>query len=259
MKTLVLSEDKGVLRVSLNRPDLRNAFSPDMILELTEVFSKSGARADLRAVHLDGQGRIFCAGADLNYMQEMVNYSFEKNRSDAEVLHGMFEAVFSCPVPVVTRVHGAAFGGALGLIAASDIVIAEEKTQFCFSEVKLGLAPAVISDFVLRKCPLGQVAPWMISGQVFSAAEALRAGLVHQAAPSAGIPELVEKCLQGLRECGPESLRETKKLIQKVPALSRDEARRETAKVIAERRASAEGQEGLQSFLAKRPASWRLS
>lgn len=259
MKTLLVSENAGVLSVQLNRPDVRNAFSAEMIGEMTGLFEKAAVRADLRAIRLGGEGKSFCAGADLAYMQEMVNYSLEKNQADALLLHGMFEAIFDCPAPVVACVHGAAFGGALGLVAVSDVVVAEEKTQFCFSEVKLGLAPAVISDFVLRKTTLGSVAPWMLTGQIFSAAEARVAGLVHVVADAAGLTAACDKVLQGFRETGPEAVRETKKLIQTVPSLTRDLARSETSRVISERRVSAEGQEGLKSFLEKRTPGWRLS
>ena len=259
MKTLLVSENSGVLSVSLHRPEVRNAFSSEMIAELTDLFTSVGRRADLRAVRLSGEGKTFCAGADLSYMQEMVKYSMQQNQADSLAMHGMFEAIFQSPVPVVTQVHGAAFGGALGLIAASDIVIADEKTQFCFSEVKLGLVPAVISDFVLRKSSLGLVAPAMLTGQVFTAAEARRMGLVHAIGETTVLDGLTEKSLRSFREAGPEAVRETKKLIQSVPVLSRDQVRAQVSRVISERRVSNEGQEGIKAFLEKRVASWRLS
>lgn len=259
MKTVLVSENKGVLTVALNRPDVRNAFSPEMISELTQVFKSAATNKDLRVILLKGEGKAFCAGADLAYMREMAGFTFEKNQADAKELHAMFEAIFSCPVPVVAKVHGSAFGGGLGLIAASDIVVAEEKAQYCFSEVKLGLAPAVISNFVLRKTTLGHAGPWMLTGQVFSTAEALQMGLVHFSFDFSGVESLIENVLQGFRECGPEAIRETKKLIQKVPSLSFEDAKELTSRVIAERRSSAEGQEGLAAFLEKRKPDWRIS
>lgn len=259
MKTLLVSESNGILQITLNRPDVRNAFSAEMIHELTEVFRSVDKKPGLRAVHLKGEGKVFCAGADLSYMQSMVKFSIEKNQEEALALHDMFESIRSCAVPVVAEVHGAAFGGGLGLIAASDFVIAEEKTQYCFSEVKLGLAPAVISDFVLRKATIGMATPWMLSGMVFSSEEAQRIGLVHLYAYENDAKALVEKVLQTFREAGPEALRETKSLLQEVPRLSMDQARSETARVIAERRVSEEGQEGIKAFLEKRTPKWRLS
>jgi methylglutaconyl-CoA hydratase len=259
MKNLKVIEDRHVLKITLSRPDVRNAFSPEMIHEITEVFVQASKREDLRAVYLHGDGKVFCAGADLNYMKDMAQFSFEKNQADAHKLHEMFEAVYACTFPVVTHVHGAAFGGALGLIAASDIVIGEEKTQYCFSEVKLGLAPAVISDFVLRKTGLGQVAPWMLTGQVFSTADAVRMGLVHFSADLVGSADLAEKTLQSFREAGPVAVCETKKLIHKLPQLSRTEAKAATSELIAHLRVSDEGQEGLKAFLQKRKAGWSLS
>jgi len=259
MKTLLLNESKDVLNVVMNRPDVRNAFSALMVQELTDVFRQAGTRSDLRALCLRGEGKVFCAGADMAYMQEMVNSSFEKNQEDSQVLHGMFEALYQCPLPVVARVQGAAFGGALGLVACSDIVVAEEKTQFCFSEVKLGLAPAVISDFVLRKTSLGFVAPLMLTGRVFSSGEAMAAGLVHHAVAADQLETSVDRVLHHLREAGTEAVRETKKLIQKIPTLTRAQTLVETSKVIAQRRASVEGQEGLKSFLEKRAPRWRPS
>lgn len=259
MKHLELIEDRGILKITLNRPDVRNAFSPEMIGEITEAFQKASKNFDLRGVYLRGNGKAFCAGADLNYMREMAQFSFEKNQADAVKLHEMFEAVYSCPHPVVTAVHGAAFGGALGLVAASDLVIGEAGTQYCFSEVKLGLAPAVISDFVLRKTDLGQVAPWMLTGRVFATADAIRMGLVHFSSDLVGTADLAESLLQNLRECGPEAVRETKRLIHKIPLLGRNEIKASTSDLIAHLRVSDEGQEGLRAFLEKRPAGWRLS
>lgn len=259
MKHLEIIEDRGILKITLNRPDVRNAFSPEMIGEITEAFHKASKNFDFRAVSLRGEGKAFCAGADLNYMREMAQFSFEKNQADAVKLHDMFEAVYSCALPVVTTVHGAAFGGALGLLAASDIVIGEESTQYCFSEVKLGIAPAVISDFVLRKTDLGQVAPWMLTGRVFTTADAVRMGLVHFSNDMIGAADQAESLLQNLRECGPEAVRETKRLIHKMPLFSRAEAKAAASDLIAHLRVSDEGQEGLRAFLEKRPAGWRLS
>lgn len=257
MKTLLVSENQGILEIRLNRPDLRNAMSTEMIGELTQAFREASSRTDLRGILLRGEGKVFCAGADLSDMQRMVNFSLKENQTDAVNLHAMFDAIWACPLPVVALVHGAAFGGALGLIAVSDLVLVEEKTQLCFSEVKLGLVPAVISDFILRKVPVGFVAPWMTTGLVFSGGEALRMGLAHFHSDPTGLEAQKEKILSALRESGGEAIRATKKLLRDLPGLPASEARSETTRVIAERRVSAEGQEGLKAFLEKRTPSWR--
>jgi methylglutaconyl-CoA hydratase len=170
----------------------------------------------------------------------------------------MFNAIYQSQVPVVAIVHGAAFGGALGLIAAADYVIAEEKTQLCFSEVKLGIAPAVISHFVLKKTSLGIVAPYMLTGKVFSPKAVHGTGLVHDVVNAEDIDEKLNEVTQLFLEAGPEAVKATKKLIHRVGELSDSEAAAATGKVIAERRVSKEGQEGLQGFLEKRQPSWKL-
>lgn len=254
---LKITEEKSTAFVSLDRPDVRNAFHPDLIKKLTEEFRALGQRNDLRAIVLSGEGKIFCAGADLNWMKAMVGYSFEQNTADSEKLFEMFEVIRNCPVPVIGLVHGAAFGGALGLIAACDYVIAESQTQMCFSEVKIGIVPAVISPFVLKKCSLGAISHLMMSGQAFSAKVAYEAGLVHEVVPETHLAETLSRVVKLFSEAGPEAVRETKKLIHKVADLSWDQVKVETCRVIAERRISSEGQEGLQSFLQKRTPNWK--
>lgn len=253
-----IKEKNHVATVTLNRPDVRNAFHPQMIAEITKAFRSLSASADLRAIVLRGEGKVFCAGADLNWMKEMVNYSLEENKKDSAELFEMFNAIYQSPVPVIAVVHGAAFGGALGLIAAADYVIADEKTQLCFSEVKLGIAPAVISHFVLKKTSLGVVAPYMLTGKVFSPKDVHRTGLIHDVLNAEDIDEKLSEVLQSFLEAGPEAVKATKKLIHHVGELSDAEAAAATGKVIAERRVSKEGQEGLQGFLEKRQASWKL-
>lgn len=257
MKNIRMHDFEGVAEVILARPDLRNAFNPEMIAEITAVFKALAKRKDLRAVVLRGEGKSFCAGADLGWMKEMVKYSLAKNKKDSEKLYEMFAAIDACPLPVIGLVQGAAFGGALGLIACCDIVIAEEQTQFCFSEVKLGLVPAVISHFVLKKTSLGLVSPLMLLGRVFSCAEAERAGLVHSVVGLADLELTKNALLNQFGEVGPEAVRETKKLIHKLHGLTPPKSKAETTKVIAARRVSAEGQEGLQSFFDKKTPLWK--
>ena len=257
MALVKVSEQNGVASVVLNRPDVRNAFNPDMIREITDIFTGFAKRKDVRLVTLWGDGKAFCAGADLSWMKAMVNYSFDENREDSVRLSAMFESILHCPQPVLGVVHGAVFGGALGLVACCDYVIAEKETQFCFSEVKIGIVPAVISSFVMKKALPGLVRPFMISGQVFDAERASAMGLIHEIVPpEEGLDRVRELATQWL-DAGPEASRETKKLLNELPELTEIEARDRTTRLISERRVSTEGQEGLKSFLEKRSPSWR--
>jgi len=258
MSLVELKEKEQIAYVTLRRPDMRNAFDPVMIAEITKIFVMLETRKDLRAVVLQGEGKVFCAGADLQWMKEMVNYTLEQNQVDSLNLHAMFEAIMNCTLPVIGLVQGAAFGGALGLVAACDYVIADPVTQFCFSEVKLGIAPAVISSFVLRKSQAGKVRHWMLSGSVFSSLQAADAGLVHEVAASTDFASKLDIVLKNYHECGPEAVRETKRLLNELTSLDWQGQRARTTRLIAERRVSAEGQEGLKSFLEKRSPSWRV-
>lgn len=259
MASVNVIENRQIAHVRLNRPDVRNAFNPEMIEELTKVFTSFAKRRDLRAVTLVGEGKIFCAGADLSWMKAMVNYSFEQNREDSLKLFAMFDAIASCPLPVIGLAHGAAFGGALGLLACCDQVVAEDSTQFCFSEVKLGIAPAVISAFVQRKASIGAVRPFMLSGKIFDSTRAQIMGLVHEICPAGQGQNTLEATALAWLEAGPEAVRETKRLLDDLAALNHEQRRDRTTRLIAERRVSTEGQEGLKSFLEKRAPSWRDS
>ncbi|MGE0634308.1 MAG: enoyl-CoA hydratase-related protein [Pseudobdellovibrionaceae bacterium] len=256
---LKIEEKNHIAYVTLNRPELRNAFNPQMIGELTQTFSKFSKRADLVAIVLRGEGKSFCAGADLTWMKSMVNFSLEENKRDSHELFQMFESIDRCALPVVGQVHGHVMGGALGLVAACDFVVAETQTQFCFSEVKLGLAPAVIGAFVLKKTTLGLVKPAMLSARIFSATEAHHMGLVHEVGSQVECDQAVHNFVSAVRDCGSEAVRETKKLISAVPDMDWSNAKIATSQVIAERRVSTEGQEGLRAFLEKRTPSWKRS
>lgn len=257
MNFVVVTELDKVAYVKLHRPEVRNAFNPEMIAELTKVFSDLDQRQDLYAAVLQGEGKSFCAGADLNWMREMVNFSFAQNQQDSLELFAMFEAIANCSLPVVGLIHGAAFGGALGLVAVCDEVVAEEGTQFCFSEVKLGIAPAVISAFVNRKAVPGKVRPLMLSAVVFNSHIAQEAGLVTEVVAQGEGHTAVQKVLHNYLQCGREAVRETKKLLNGLPMMTWKEQKEATTRLIAERRASTEGQEGLKSFLEKREPTWR--
>lgn len=258
MKNIVVTELDHVAYVKLSRAEVRNAFNPEMIEEITSAFKSFNSRQDLKAVVLAGDGKSFCAGADLNWMKEMVNYSFEENKKDSLKLFEMFEAIADCELPVIGQIHGAAFGGALGLVAVCDEVIAEEATQFCFSEVKLGIAPAVISAFVLKKAVSGKVRPLMLSGVVFNAHTAQQSGLVTEVVANGEAHTAVQKVLGSYLAAGSEAVRETKKMLNIMSSMNWQEQKDLTTEVIAQRRASAEGQEGLKSFLEKREPAWRV-
>jgi methylglutaconyl-CoA hydratase len=257
MSTLKISKRNGIYEIKMARPDVRNAFNTDMIAALTKEFLQLNKTNDVKLVILKGEGKVFSAGADLAWMKAMVNYSLEENRQDAVILHQMFEAIFRCIHPVVAYVQGAAFGGALGLLACCDQVVCDKETQFCFSETKLGLVPAVISEFIFSKISPGFVAPYMLSAQVFDAHVAQRMGLVHSITEAAQAEVEISKLIDEWMQTGPEAVRSTKKLLRSIVGMQGDSLRHMTTQVIAERRVSGEGQEGLKSFLEKRAPHWR--
>ncbi len=255
-KHLRIEQQDPVLRVTLNRPEVRNAFNPLMLMELTAVFSQVEAGGEVRAVVLSGAGESFCAGADLTWMGAMAAYTREENVADAVRLAAMLEAVEGCAVPVVARVHGAALGGGAGLVAACDVVVSSSDTLFGFTEARLGIAPAVIAPFVLRKIGPGHARALFVTGERFDAARAERIGLVHRVADRAALDDAVRDALTGILSCGPEALCACKWLVAEVPTLSREAARAYTAETIADLRASPEGQEGMRAFLERRAASF---
>ncbi len=260
MKTLIAEKEKYIWKIKLNRPDVRNAFNPLMIEELTNIFRQVNEAKEVRLVTLEGEGKVFCAGADLSWMKSMINFNLDENKEDAGQLFDMFFAIRNCAVPVLGIVHGAAFGGALGLVACCDLVVAEEKAQFCFSEVKLGIVPAVISGFVLDKCQKNKVMPHMLWGNVFTAAQACEAGLIHEVATTKKqADKFAEEKIQEILEAGPDAIRATKKLLHRIEGVNWDEKRNLSTQVISERRVSSEGQEGLLSFLEKRAPEWRIT
>lgn len=249
--------DANHLTIKLNRPDVRNAFNPEMIEKLTEAFKKTYNDTSLKSVTIVGEGSVFCAGADLGWMQSLVTADFSQNKKDAEKLHGLFQSLWQCPVPVICVVNGAAFGGALGLLACADYVICEEKAQMSFSEVKLGIAPAVISEFLMKKCNISFLNSWMISGLVIQPAEAEKAGLVHKVVSADKIQTEFDRYMKSINEAGPQAVRETKKLMRALIDGGVAHAFDKTTSLIAQLRVSPEGQEGLKSFLEKRKPSWR--
>jgi len=262
MKEIRIEKQGPVLQLVLNRPGVRNAFEPEMIREITYAFQHLiPSDQEARVVLLRGEGPSFCAGADLGWMQSMAKFNKAENLKDSENLFAMFEAIRSCRLPVVGQVHGHVMGGGVGLVACCDIVAAELKTEFAFSEVRLGISPAVISPFVLEKMSFSFASRLMLTGEVFTSEMALISGLVHHVGDQNSIESFVSMTLKNLCANGPEAVQATKALIRfqsQKQIMARDELRKETTSVIAERRVSAEGQEGLRAFFEKRSPAWKV-
>jgi methylglutaconyl-CoA hydratase len=256
---LLVHRDGAVEHVTLNRPDVRNAFNEALIAELTSWASSVRDDPAVRVVVLSGAGKSFCAGADISWMAKTVEFSEDENMRDAAAASHMFGAVNTLPVPVIGRVHGAALGGGVGLAAVCDIVVAEDAAIFGFTEVKLGILPAVISPFVLDKIGRSAARELFLTGARFSARRAREIGLVHEVVnPSdldATVRKYVDECLTG----GPEAMAAAKAVIAQVWNQPFEAAVPITAAALAERRVSAEGQEGLRAFLEKRKPSWNRS
>ena len=245
MGALRIERDGDVLRLTLARPESRNAFDAALIAELAEAFVDVGTA---RAVILRGEGASFCAGADIEWMRAAADLDYDENVADANALRRMLEAIDRCPAPVVTAVHGHALGGGVGLVACSDVVLAHEATVFAFSETKLGIVPAVISPFALRKIGESAARRYFVTGERFDATTAVRIGLVHEV--SDDLDRSLDGVLAELRSAGPRAARHAKRLVLERPDGP------ETAQRIAERRTSDEGQEGLRAFLERRRPSW---
>jgi methylglutaconyl-CoA hydratase len=246
MGALRIDRDGPVLRVTLARPERRNAFDAALIAELADAFADVG---DARAVVLAGEGPSFCAGADVDWQRSAIDLSYDENVEDALRLYRMLEAVDSCPAPVVARIQGYALGGGSGLAACTDVAVAGEDAVFGFSEVRLGIMPAVISPFVLARIGPGAARRYFLTGERFDAATALRIGLVHEVASK--LDAAVERVVSELLAGGPEAVREAKRLVREAPGAP------EVAHRAAALRTSPEGQEGLRAFLEKRDAAWR--
>jgi methylglutaconyl-CoA hydratase len=246
MSALRLERDGPLLRVTIARPERRNAFDAALIRELTDAFADVG---DARAVVLAGEGSSFCAGADVDWQRSSIDLSYDDNVEDAMRLYRMLEAIDLCPAPVVARVQGYALGGGSGLVACADVVLAAKDAVFGFSEVRLGIIPAVISPFVLRRIGAGATRRFFLTGERFDVDTALRIGLADDVV--ADLDAAVEAVVEALLAGGPEAVRAAKRLVRERPSGL------ETARIAAERRTSAEGQEGLRAFLEKRAPGWR--
>ncbi len=259
MSGLRVERDGPFARVTLDRPEVRNAFDADLIRELRVTFEALGGEGPdaLRGVVLAGAGSVFCAGADVDWMRSAAGMGIEENERDAAALHAMLAAVDACPTPIIARVQGAALGGGMGLCAVADVVVATAGATFGFTETKLGIIPAVISPFVLAKIGESAARALFATGQRFDAERALRIGLVHEiVADEAALDVRVAELLDELRSAGPTAARSAKALVRELRVLDPEQARTHTIRHIAQQRTSAEGQEGLGAFLDKRPPTW---
>jgi methylglutaconyl-CoA hydratase len=253
---LTVRRDGPVEHLVLNRPDVRNAFNAGMIAELTAWAGDFARLSDARVVVLSGAGKVFCAGADAAWMAETVKYSEAENLRDAGTASAMFRALDELPVPLIGRIHGAAIGGGAGLAAVCDIAIADDDAVFGFTEVKLGIVPAVISPFVLPKIGRSAARELFLTGARFPAARAYKIGLVHAVLPASDLDETVARYVAEIASAGREAIAAAKALIRDVWGRTTAEAAGVTATTLASRRVSAEGQEGLRAFLEKRKPRW---
>ena len=255
MSSLQIAQSGDVIRVTLNRPDVRNAFNEHLIAELTE-WAISVEIGDARVAVLAGAGKTFCAGADVNWMARMVSYTQEENEADAMAMAAMFNALDRLPIPLVGRVHGAALGGGAGLASVCDIVVAAEDALFGFTEAKLGILPAVISPFAVRKIGVAAARELFLTAARFPAARAREIGLVHAVVPEAALDSTIDGYVRELLTSAPQAVAGAKRLIADVAGRRPSEMARLTARTIAKHRVSDEGQHGLRAFLDKRPPRW---
>jgi methylglutaconyl-CoA hydratase len=257
-ETLNLDCEGPLATVTLNRPDVRNAFNETMIAELMSVFTVLGGRSDIRVIVLSANGAAFCAGADLNWMRRMAGYSDDENRADARCLAQMLATIHHCSKPVVARVNGDVYAGGMGLVSVADMVVADERARFCLSEARLGLIPATIAPYVIRAIGERPARRYFMTAEQFDAPTALRLGLVSEVVPGEQLDAAVRKLVEALAANGPNAVRESKRLVADIAGkLLSDALINDTAERIARVRASAEGREGVASFLEKRAPNWR--
>lgn len=257
-ETILYSLENGIARVYLNRPEVHNAFNEVMIADLTEVFTHASKDDGVRVIVLTGNGDSFCAGADLNWMKKMINFSYEQNLEDSLKLAELFYLMYSLPKPIIARVNGAAIGGGTGLVAVCDIAIASENAKFSLSEVKLGLVPACISPYVIRKVGEGRCREFFITGERLTAKRAIELGLVNQVVPPENLDQAVQEKANQLISSGPKAIAMCKELLRNVPGMNFEKAKTYTADMIASMRIGDEGQEGMSAFLEKRKPRWTI-
>jgi len=259
MAAVTHAQQGGVKTLTLSRPEVRNAFNDEVIAELTQAFRQVSEDRSVRCVVLAAEGPAFCAGADLNWMRRMADYTREENLADASKLADMLSAIYACRQPVIARVQGDVYAGRMGLVAAADMAVSVDTAQYCLSEVKLGLIPATISPYVIRAMGARAAHRYFLTAERFSAAEAHRVGLVHEVTTADRLDDVVSQWVQSLTSASPHAVQVCKRLVQDVAEREIDVALvARTVAGIADIRASAEGKEGVQSFLQKRKPNWLL-
>ena len=256
-RSVTLTVNAGVATITLTQPEIRNAFSDEVIAEITAAFASVAQHTDVRVVVLAAEGPAFCAGANLNWMRRMADYSHEENVVDAGKLAHMLHTIYTCPHPTIARVQGDVYAGGMGLVAACDMAISVDTANFCLSEVKIGLIPATIAPYVLRAMGPRAGHRYFLTAERFDAAEALRMGFVHEVVVADELDSAVDRLLKHLLQAGPAALRACKKLV--IGTAEREinaQLTRQTVECIADIRASDEGKEGVQAFLSKRKPAW---
>jgi methylglutaconyl-CoA hydratase len=257
--SIQISNQGAIRTLTLSRPDVRNAFNDEVIAELKAAFIDAGLAADVRCVVLAAEGPAFCAGADLNWMRRMADYTRDENLADAGQLAAMLRAIYECPKPTIARVQGDVFAGGVGLVAACDMAVSVDTATYCLSEVKLGLIPATISPYVIRAMGARASHRYFLTAERFSAAEAHRIGLVHEVVAADALDAKVAELTHALAIASPNAVRACKRLVQDVAERDIDDALvAHTVAGIADIRSSDEGKEGVQSFLQKRKPSWLI-
>ena len=256
-QNLTIIQTGPVARITLTMPEIRNAFSDEVIQAITEAFADVGARADVRAVVLAAEGPAFCAGANLHWMRRMADYTREENLADAGKLATMLRTIAECPKPTIARVQGDVYAGGMGLVAACDMAVSVDTAWYCLSEVKIGLAPATISPYVIRAMGARAAQRYFLTAERFTAAEAHRIGFVHEVVAAGALDAKVDELLKALTSASPAAVTACKTLVADVVGRDIDEGLiAYTVEAIADIRASAEGREGVQAFLNKRKPAW---
>jgi methylglutaconyl-CoA hydratase len=257
-ETIVFSSRDGVAGITLIRPQVHNAFNSLMIRELAAAFEEAKSDPAVRIVVLTGAGESFCAGADLNWMREIIRYSYKQNLQESREVAELMHRIYSLPKPTVARVNGAAIGGGNGLLSACDIVVASERAKFGLSEVKIGLVPAAISPYVIRRIGESAARQYFLTGERFDARRAFELGLANSVVTHDSLDAKIQEIVRLLLSSGPEALASCKELLHRVPAMSLEDAKTYTAEMIARLRVSSEGQEGMAAFLEKRRPRWSI-
>ena len=255
-ETIDILSDENVATVTLNRPEVHNAMNEQLMKELTTCFKELSSDDSVRIIILTGNGKSFCAGADLNWMKSMAKYSKDENIKDSRLLLDLFETIYNCPKPVIGRINGHAFGGGLGLIAVCDITIAIPDLKFAFSEVKLGIIPSVISTYIVRRIGLSNMRRLFITGERFSSEHAKEIGLIDYVVSLDEFDSKIQKYIEQLQSSGPKAIKEVKNLVDKCEKMDVEKYKEFTVEKIAELRVSDEGQEGINAFLEKRKSKW---